>query len=159
MKKSTKVILGCVAAVLGVNAAGVASLSAASSKKMNENAEGNSNVMYSTALGTKKVDINPDIDHAFINCVTGVTEVNLNERPEKDDLYIEIGAICSVIAISLPSNVRVSLEGEGTHEAINYLYPTDYDEEDTDNLPTVHVVRNTSLCTTLVVKENKKAEC
>lgn len=157
MKKSTKLILGCVAAFLGVNAAGAASLSVSAGKKMKENAEGNNNMMYSTALGTKKVEINPDTDHAYINCVTGVTEVNVNERPEKEDIYIELGAICSVIAISLPENVRVSLEGEGKHEVINYLYPTDYDEECTDLLPTVHIVRNTSLCSTIVVRENKKA--
>lgn len=145
-----KIALGTIGGIIGANVAGTAYLSASAAKKMKEHEDGN-NMMVSVSLGKKKIDIKPDTDRAYINCVSSATEISLDSLPINYDLYIELSAFCSVIAIKLPADVRVSLEGTGSNDVINNLYG---DEEDC-SLPTVHIVRNNTKFNVInIVKDN-----
>lgn len=145
-----KVILGVVGGFFAANMAGTAYLSASAGKKMKANSNGN-NMMYSVALGTKKVDVKADTDHAYINCVTGVAEIEVTDIPSHYDMYIELGSIFAVYAIKLPEGLRVSIEGNGHHSIVNNQYGEDIDK----SLPTVHIVVENARCSVINVVKSK----
>ncbi len=134
-KKRTglKAVLGIVGSFFAANVAGVAYLTLSAAKKAKNTKSGN-NMMYSVAMGKKKLEVKPDTDRAYINCVTGVTEIEINELPSKN-MDIELGAFCSVFALKLPAGLKVEIEGTGHRNVINNLYG----EAAEENLPTVHI--------------------
>lgn len=155
-RKSTalKTILGVLGGIFAVNLAGTAYLSVSAGKKMKSNANGN-NMMYSVAFGKKKINIKPDTDHAYINLMTCVGEIELSDFPSNYDLYIELGSIFAVCAIKLPAGMRVSIEGTGKNTVVNNLYAKDIDK----SLPTVHIlVDDTFLSVINVVRTGSEKE-
>ena len=146
--KGCGIVLGAAGSFIAANAAGVAYLANVAGKKMKSNELGN-NMMYSNALNQKTLDINPDTDHAYINCVSGVSEVRLNDLPIHYDMYIELGSFCSVFIIKLPADVKVNIEGTGFKNTVKNMR-----EEVTDeSLPTVHLVLDNAKLSTIIITE------
>lgn len=143
-----KAVLGFIGGFFLANIAGSAYLALSAGKKMKSKENGN-NMLYSVALGKKHLDVKPDTDHAYINCLNGMAEIELSELPINYDLYIELGSILAVFAIKLPEGIRVCIEGTGSHDVVNNMYGEDIDK----SLPTVHIlIDNTRLSAINVVR-------
>lgn len=150
MKKTTllKAALGIAGAYVVASGAGVALLSVSAGKRMGEHEDAN-NMMYSNAIGSKKVIVNPDTDYAYINCINGSTNIFLNELPVHYDMYLNLGSACATYNIKLPEDVRVVIEGIGNKTVVKNKYPETEDE----SLPTVHIdINHTSFTSVSIAK-------
>lgn len=150
-KKKSSLLLKVIGIIVGffaANAAGLLALGGISYKKMKNNECGN-NMMHSVNLKKAGVEIKPDTDNAYINCVSGCVDIILKELPTHYDMNIVLGAIGAVVNVYVPEDVKVVTEGTGHFETIHNMCSQDQD----DLLPTVHIVRNHTVLTKLTIKE------
>lgn len=118
--------LGCVAGVFTTNLVGSVVLSKKANEKMKANPDCN-NMLYSVALNSADITIQPDTDYAYLNCLTGCMNITLSEIPVKEDLHIVFSTVMSAINVNLPQGVKVSIEGEGQSNAVNNAVPNNED--------------------------------
>lgn len=128
------IALGLAGGYLVANAAGAALLSASACKRMKEHENGN-NMMHSSAIGHKNVELSPDVEHAYINCLNGSTNVVLSSIPTHTDMYIDLGSACAAYSIKLPANVKIDIEGTGKSTVVK----NNYTSSEEDYLATIHI--------------------
>lgn len=109
--------------------------------------ESENNLMHSLLFGMETVGINEDTNNVFLNCQFGSMTIEMRDVPLNDDVYINISSICSRVKVSLPKGVKVIHEGNGL-----FGYISGEVDSCEDDIPTVHIVRNNTIATRVVVK-------
>lgn len=109
--------------------------------------ENENNLMHSLLFGMEAVSVNADTNNVFLNCQCGSMTVEMKEVPVNKDVYINISAAFAKVKVNLPAGVKVIHEGRGLFGKVDSAVYT-YD----DSMPTIHIVRNNTIATRVMVK-------
>ncbi len=143
-------ILGAIGGFALANIAGCAVINAKNTKKMNKHGNEN-NMMYTVTMGQKSVEIEKDIQNAYITCLTGSMRLTMPEEPTHKHIYINLCTFLGRVHLDLPVGVQVLLEGDSHLELVRNAF---LDYEDLDDLPTIHIVRK-NILSELVIRAVK----
>jgi len=138
-KKGTSAIvsvLGFIGGFALVNIAGTAVAYIRNMAKMKEN-DCQFKAMHSITMNKGAVNLSEDIQKAYLTCMTGMMDVNINDVPVNNDVYIDIVSVLGIVNINLPVGVNVDFDGDGICESLKNVVP-DYIED----APTVHIIRH-----------------
>lgn len=114
-------------------------------KKIKEH-ENENNLMHSLLFGMETVGINQDTNNVFLNCQCGSMTIEMKELPINQDVYINISAAFSKVKVKLPVGVNIIHEGRGLFGKVDSVAAS-YEED----MPTVHIVRNNTIATKVMV--------
>lgn len=149
-KKKTPGIVKFFALVGGfalANIAGTAVAYVRNMCKMKEN-DCQYKAMHSVMMTKGVVNLGEDIQKAYLTCMTGAMDINIDKMPVNDDVYIDLVAALGIVKINLPVGVNVVFDGDCAGECLKNLVPDSYEED----APTIHIIRH-NVAVKLVVRE------
>lgn len=140
------IVLSILGGFVAANLLGTAVSYRKNMKKMKEK-ENQTNQMHSVTMGKLKVNVGEKTQNLFITCLSGKVDVNFNQIPSHQDVYVELFSIFGKTTINLPVGVNCICEGEGHFENVRNVAQDFAEEAEV----TVHVIRK-SLFSDLAIR-------
>lgn len=109
-KNGLLAFIGIVAGLASASIAGIQYLNRKTVEKMNDN-EGQFNTMHSVLFNNLNVEVEENIDNAYLNCIFGNMEVS-TEIPVTENLHIEIFNLFGNMVLNVPEGVNVLFDAD-----------------------------------------------